>query len=222
MTCRILVADGHWLTRRGLIATLNLVDDYQVVAEAADSHEAVARTLDLQPHVALFNLRLPGEGGVAAARLVKERRRQQKVVVLADRGGESSVRDALRAGCDGFVCTDVSDRELLQALRSVRNGDVYLDAELTRQMVLSDHRREMRASSGPLEHLSPRELDVFKLIGEGCTNRDAGERMQLSPKTVEKYRAAVMQKLKLRSAVDLRLLALELGVVLKPEAATPR
>lgn len=211
MSCRLLVADGHWLIRCGLRVTLNGVEGNAVIAEAADTREAVARTIDLMPDIALLDLRLPGDGGLAALRQIKQQRRSQKVVLMGDGSIEHSVREALRAGCDGYVRRDTSPTDLLGSVRSVREGSVYLDAEVSRQMILADHRRETQGQFGPLHALSAREYAVFNLVGAGFTNRATAERLQLSPKTVEKYRAAVMQKLKLRSAVDLRLLAMQLS-----------
>ncbi len=213
MTCRLLLADGHWLIRCGLRSVLHGVGGNEVVGEAADSRTALSLTLELAPDIALLCLRLPDDGGLSVLRLIKHQRRAQKVILLCDGSGEHTVREALRAGCDGFVRKDASSTELLAAIRSVQAGQVYLDAEISRRMVLSDHRRETQGQSGPLHALSARELAVFNLVGAGCTNRVAAERLQLSPKTVEKYRAAVMQKLRLRSAVDLRLLALQLADV---------
>lgn len=212
MTVRVLVADGQWLIRVGLRATLQMAGDHEVVGEAGDVATAVARTIELAPDIALLDVKLPVEGGTAAARLIKSKRSGQKVLLLSDAGDEASVRDSLRAGCEGCVRKDASASELLEAVDSVCRGNIYLDAELTRQLVLSDHRRETQNAAGPLSHLTPREMMVFRLIGAGYTNRGAGDRMTLSPKTVEKYRASLMQKLKLQSAVELRMLALELGV----------
>jgi DNA-binding NarL/FixJ family response regulator len=212
MNHRVLVADGHWLVRRGLRATLQHQHGYLVVGEADSAAEAVSRTAELAPDLVLLDLKLPQAGGIAALQLIKKRSRTQKVLLLSDAGGEDSVREALRAGADGIVRKDESDRELLEAMHCVLAGSVYLDAEMTRQLVLDENRREMHAGGGPLHELSPRELAVFRLIGAGLTNRGAGEQLELSPKTVEKYRATVMHKLGLRDAVELRLLALELGM----------
>lgn len=211
MTCRLLVADGHWLIRCGLRSVLHGVGGNEVIGEAADTRAVLAHTLALAPDIALIDLRLPDDGGLSALRLIKQQRHTQKVILLCDGTGEHTVREALRAGCDGYVRKDASSNELLAAIRGVQGGQVYLDAEISRRMVLADHRRETQGHSGPLHALSARELAVFNLVGAGCTNRVAAERLQLSPKTVEKYRAAVMQKLRLRTAVDLRLLALQLG-----------
>lgn len=211
MTCRLLLADGHWLIRCGLRSVLHGSGGNEVVGEAANTREALTLTLQLAPDIALLDLRLPADGGLAVLRLIKQQQHTQKVILLCDSNGEQTVREALRAGCDGYVRKDASSTELLAAIRSVQAGQVYLDAEISRQMVLADHRRETQSQSGPLHALSARELAVFNLVGAGLTNRAAAEQLRLSPKTVEKYRAAVMQKLRLRSAVDLRLLAMRLS-----------
>jgi DNA-binding NarL/FixJ family response regulator len=216
MKHRVLVADGHWLIRRGLRAALHHVDDHEVVGEAINASEAVASTLALVPDLVLVDVGLPGGGGIEALRRIKQRLPGKKVLMLSDRGGGGQVREALSSACNGFVCKETSDADLLEAIRCVRNGKIYLDAEMTREMVLAEHDRETLGNGGPLDRLSPRELAVFKLVGAGLTNRDTGQRLQLSAKTVEKYRATAMQKLGLRDAVELRLLALELGVASRP------
>jgi DNA-binding NarL/FixJ family response regulator len=221
MSYHVLVADGHWLIRRGLLATLQQLEDYEVVGEAANTRDAVMHTIDLKPDVVLVDVKLPEAGGIAALRTIKERHKGQKVLLLSDHFDEASIRDALRAGCDGYVRKDGSHGELLDAIRCVRGGKVYLDAEMTRQMVLSDYQNRAPRDTNPLDQLTPREQMVFRLVGAGCTNRMAGASMHLSPKTVEKYRAKLMQKLNLRSALDLRLLALELGVGAPGLAAIP-
>mgnify|MGYP000267009651 CR=1 FL=1 len=218
--CRVFIADHRWLTRRGLRATLSAWEGFEVVGEAADVPACVARALDLKPHIVLMDDQLGGEGGVAGTRLLKERCPQVRVLLLSERTPDTVVREALRAGSDGCLRKDAGEAELREAVQSVRDGRVYLDAEMTRQLVLAEHRRETQSTAHPLDCLSPRELTVFRLVAEGHTNRSTGKQMQLSPKTVEKYRASLMQKLRLHSAVDLRLLALELGVRAEPSDAT--
>jgi DNA-binding NarL/FixJ family response regulator len=219
MNYRVLVADGHWLIRCGLRSTLQRVDGHEFVGEAADLDSVVALALELSPDLSLLDAGLPGGGGIEAARQIRARQPDQKLLLLSDIDSSASARDALRAGCDGCVRKDRSEHELLEAVRCVRAGGVYLDADMTRAMVMSDPRPASPPPLGPLDRLSQRELAVFRLIAEGRSNRGAGEYLDLSPKTVEKYRAALMLKLKLRSAIDLRLLAIDLGVVQRPEPA---
>lgn len=218
MNYRLLVADGHWLIRCGLRSTLQRVDGHEFVGEAADLDSVVSLALELSPDLTLLDAGLPGGGGIEAARQIRARQNDQKLLLLSDIDSPASARDALRAGCDGCVRKDRSEHELLEAVRCVRAGGVYLDADMTRAMVMSEP-LAAPPPSGPLDRLSQRELSVFRLIAEGRSNRGAGEFLDLSPKTVEKYRAALMLKLKLRSAIDLRLLAIDLGVVQRPEPA---
>lgn len=211
MTHRILVADGHWLTRRGLRATLEEQPDHEVVAEAATVEEFARLVEQMQPNMALVNLALSGGGAIAALRRARERSPRTRVIVLGADGHVDTVREALRAGCEGYVSIDGGTRDLIEAVERVRAGHVHLDPETARRFVLADVGRGDALDNGPLQLLSEREREVFRLIGAGYTNRAAAERIRLSHRTVEKYRAAVMQKLNLRSAVDLRLLALKLG-----------
>lgn len=213
MTARLVVADSHWLIRCGLRTTLQSLAEHQVVGEAADVASSVARSVELAADLTLLDVRLPVGGGILAARLIKAHRQQHKVLLLSNQDDAVSLRDALGAGCDGCVRKDSSDRELLEAVRCVLSGGVYLDAEMARQMVLPDQQSEAPQPPGLLALLTGRELTVFRLIAEGRTNRSVGESLHLSPKTVEKYRASLMLKLKLQSAVELRLLALDLGLV---------
>jgi DNA-binding NarL/FixJ family response regulator len=220
MNLRILLADGHWLIRCGLRATLQSQPEFRIAGECADVRELVAASNELMPDLVIIDLHLPAEGGIAATRQIREQTPGQKVLLLGDGGSAGSMRDALRAGCDGVVGKDAGESELLDAIRAVSRGGIYIDSELSRQLVLSDHEREVSGSSGPLAELSPRELAVFRLVGSGHTNRGVGEQLQLSPKTIEKYRATLMRKLAVRNAVELRLLALDLGVISRAEAGS--
>lgn len=225
MNHAIVIADSHWMIRAGLRVALERDPaTHQVSGEAEDVAGAVQCTLALAPSLVLLDVDLPDAGGLTAARLIRAERPQQRLLMMARTSTPDLVRDALRAGCSGVLLKHGSEADLLEALRRVREGGVYLDAEQVRQLALSDVPAGGTGAAGPLRDLTPRELAVFRLIADGHTNRAAGASLQLSPKTVEKYRAALMIKLGLRSALDLRLLALELGVVQRSErraALTP-
>jgi DNA-binding NarL/FixJ family response regulator len=213
MNCRVLVAESHWLVRRGLCATLQQVDGFELVGEAANLAQVLALAHDLAPELVLVDMDLAGGGGVAALRALKGQHSALKVLLLSEQGNESTARDALRAGCDGFARKDHCESELLEALGCVQRGVIYIDAELSRQLVMADYRREPDDDAQPLARLTQRERDVFRLIASGHTNRSAGEQMQLSAKTVEKYRATVMRKLGLRNALELQLKARDLDAL---------
>jgi DNA-binding NarL/FixJ family response regulator len=213
MNCRVIVAEAHWLLRCGLVGVLRAESGFEVLGEAACGEEAVRMTFEFRPDVLLLDLKLPG-GGVAALEQIKQTLRQQKVLMLGEVGAGDEVRAALLAGCDGYVRKDSSQQEMLDAVRRVGAGQTYIEAGLARELVLDDPRRKAQAANAPLQRLTERELMVFRLIGAGYTNRAAADRIKLSPKTVEKHRAAVMQKLQLRNALQLRLMAAELGPAL--------
>jgi DNA-binding NarL/FixJ family response regulator len=219
MNCRLIVAEGHWLLRFGLVAMLRAQPGMEVLGQADNRDDAVRRTLETQPDVLLLDLKLPG-GGLAALEQIKQRLRSQKVLMMGEVGATEEVRAALHAGCDGYVRKDRSQQELLDAVSHVAAGQTYIEAGLARELVLDDPRRKAQAATAPLQRLTERELTVFRLIGAGYTNRAAADRINLSPKTVEKHRAAVMQKLQLNSALQLRLMAAELGSALKAPPST--
>jgi DNA-binding NarL/FixJ family response regulator len=209
---RILVADDQWLIRQGLRAALQRLPGCEVVGEAASVEEVVVAAVDMKPHVVVVDRLLPPDGGLAALRQIRERCHGVAVLMLGDDSAVGTVREALRAGCGAYVHKNSGSLTLLRdAIHALRRGQIYLDAELTRLLVLSDHRKEVASDGSPLSRLTERERAVFRLIGDGYTNRGAAEHIHLSPKTVEKHRAAVMQKLNLRSAFELRMLARSLS-----------
>jgi DNA-binding NarL/FixJ family response regulator len=216
MSLRLVIAHSHWLIRAGLRAALQAADPHtDVVGEASDATAAVQCTRATQPDLVLIDEQLPDTGGLVAAQSILAERRDQKILLMAEQGSAQALREVLRAGCCGLVRTSGGDLELTEALRCMRLGGIYLAADQARLLAQVD---APAPAAGPLTHLSPRELTVFRLIAQGHTNRATGANLQLSPKTVEKHRASLMHKLKLRSAVDLRLLALELGVVQRAPA----
>jgi DNA-binding NarL/FixJ family response regulator len=204
MSTRVLLAEGHWLMRHGLRSALDEDGQMDVVAEAADAHEAVRRNAEQAPDVVLLDLRLPGGDGLGVARLIAQSG-PVRVLVMAERGDAVPLRDVLAAGCMGLLRKDLSRQELLEAMRCVLAGRVFLDADAARQLA----QPAPAPMPCPVERLSPRERAVYLMVADGHTNRSMGQTLGLSTKTVEKHRAAVMTKLRLRSALDLRLMSLE-------------
>jgi DNA-binding NarL/FixJ family response regulator len=218
MSARLLVAEGHWLQRCGLAAVLGAQPGFEVLGLPECSADAVRMTLEMLPDVVVLDLKLP-DGGLKALEQIKQRRPEQRVLMTGEVGASDVVREALHAGCDGYVRKDTTEQELLYAVHRVIAGHTYIEAGLARELVLDDPRRKAQATIAPLQRLTERERMVFRLIGAGYTNRAAADRIHLSPKTVEKHRAAVMQKLQLSNALQLRLMAAELASVLGPHAA---
>lgn len=206
MNIRVLLAI-HRAMQAGLRTTLGLDPDISVVGDAADAYEAVRRSAELEPDVVLLDLHLPRSNGLGLARLLGQSG-TPAVLLMCDRDETVSVREVIAAGCAGLLHKDLAERDVLEAVHCVHVGRVYLDMTMARRLT------QPALSMQPLalKRLSPRERDVFVLIAAGHTNCSAGARLGLSAKTVEKHRASVMAKLRLRTALELRMMALELGL----------
>jgi DNA-binding NarL/FixJ family response regulator len=200
-----MLAEGHRLVRAGLRAVIGSDEHVCVVAETAEAHETLQRCEAIEPDVLLLDLNLPNSTGLGLATLVS-RSGKTRVLLMCDRDSTISVREVLAAGCMGVLRKDVPGHDVLDALRCVHAGRLYLDEDMARQFT----QPAPEPPTSPLDRLSPRECEVFHLIAAGHTNRSAGRQLGLSPKTVEKHRAAVMSKLRLGNALELRLLALDL------------
>lgn len=222
MSTTILIAEDHHLIRTGLHAAIERDGAYLVVGHALDGRDALQKTLTLQPDLLLLDMRLPGSNGTDVAAQVRRQRPQQRILAIADSGSDIEVSEALRAGCGGYLLTDASQDETLQAVRSVIGGRRYISHELA-DALLSDALRTRAPSHGlrVWDSLSARERAVFRLIAEGGTNRSAAATLNLSPKTIEKHRANLMRKLCARSAVELMMLAVEMGLVHRPKVHLP-
>lgn len=217
MKHRTLIVEDHNLLRQGLRSLVGALPDFEVVGEAREGKEAIRQALSLQPDLILMDLSMPGMNGIEATAQIKRRLPQIRVIALTAFKSDEYVREALRAGADGYVMKDASYDELLIALRSVMTGKTFLSPDVSGHLVNRFLARGQGiASSRPWDTLTGRERSIFKLIAEGRTNRSAAEYLNLSAKTIEKHRANVMRKLGLRNVAELTLVALEWGLIERP------
>lgn len=217
MSIQIFLLDDNTLFRKGLSALLSLQPDMSVAGDAGSGREAEQMTARLDPDVLLMDLRLAGVSGLDIAAQIKRRQSQIKVVLLTASRSEEYVRAALRMGIDGYVLKDASLEELLIAIRSVVKGKKYLSPDVSGHVVESFlHPEQNNGKSSHLDVLTHRERGIMQLIAEGRTNRSAAEFLCVSPKTVEKHRASLMQKLGLRNATEMTLVAIEMGLIERP------
>jgi len=214
---RVLIADDHAVLRAGLRMLLDAEPDIEVVGEARDGLEVLARVRTLTPDVLLLDLAMPGMGGLEVLGRVREVSPQTRVLILTMHEEEEYLREALRAGSAGYVLKRAAAEELLSAIRAVYHGGVYLHPEhgrrLLEEMVDRGARRPEPETEPPL---SPREREVLRLIALGYTNQQAADALYLSVKTVETYRARLMAKLGLRTRAELVRYALQQGWI-RPE-----
>jgi DNA-binding NarL/FixJ family response regulator len=220
MKKRVLIVEDHNLLRQGLRSLVSTLPDFEVVGEARDGKEAIRQTIALAPDLVLMDLSMPGMNGMEATAHIKRRTPQVRVVALTAYKTDEYVREALRAGADGYVLKDASYEELVLALRQVSTGKRFLSADVSGHLVdaLLQHPRTQapEAAASPWDKLTARERSILKLIAEGRTNRTAAEYLNVSPKTIEKHRASVMRKLGLRNVSELTLVALECGLIERP------
>jgi DNA-binding NarL/FixJ family response regulator len=199
---RILIADDHVLVRSGLRALLGADADLEVVGEAGDGAETLRLAAELAPDLVLLDVSMPGESGIKTAVRLKAAHPELAVLFLTMHEEEGLLHEALRAGAAGYVIKRAEASELSQAIRAASRGDVYVHPAMTRallhQPVTSQHRR-----GAPAPELTPRELDVLRLLARGNTNRQIAGLLGLSTRTVESHRANLMGKLGLTSRVEL-------------------
>ncbi len=199
MGIRVLLADDHAIVREGLRAVLSSEADVEVVAVESDGDRALASIRSLKPDVAVLDIRMPGLTGIEVARKLNEDDALTSVVLLSMHKEESFVQAAMDAGVGGYVVKEDAARELLDAVRAVGRGDVYLSPRVAGSLV-----QALRRGPPPkVPNLTPRERDVVRLLSEGLTSKEIASRLDLSPKTVDGHRAAIMEKLGIRSVAGL-------------------
>ncbi len=204
---QILLVDDHAVLRAGLRLLLDGQADMQVIGEASDGSEALALCESLKPDLILLDLSMPGLGGLDAIPVLRKIAPSARILVLTMHDDESYLKGALRSGASGYVLKKAADSELLSAVRMVMRGEVYVHPSLTRALV-GDLLPAEEAVADPWQALTEREQEVLIGVARGLTAAEIAERLSLSPKTVETYRARGMEKLGLRSRAALVQFAL--------------
>ncbi|MEX1257589.1 MAG: response regulator transcription factor [Gemmatimonadota bacterium] len=209
---RVLLADDHAMFRAGLRALLETEGGIDVVGEAGSGNEAVERALELRPDVVLMDLSMPDTHGLDATRRIAALGIGVHVLVLTAHAEEEYLVPVVEAGASGYLTKARADRDLLEAIRTVARGEVYLPAQAATLLL-----REMRNSGGAdqpgLSELSPREREVLALTAEGYSSSEIGKKLFISSKTVDTYRARIMEKLGLNHRSELVRFALKVGLL---------
>jgi DNA-binding NarL/FixJ family response regulator len=214
---RVVLADDHGIVRAGLRALLEAQADIRVVGEAADGPSAVELTRREQPQVVVADLSMPG-GGLEAIRAITELGLPARVLVLTVHAEERYLLPVLEAGGSGYVKKSSAHTDLLDAIRTVARGEVFLDPAATKTLLRGYLGRVRSGDELDLgEVLSDREREVVRLTAEGHTAHQAGDILALSPKTVETYRHRAMQKLGLTNRAELVRYALRAGLLNQEE-----
>lgn len=210
MTIQILIVDDHTVVREGLATIINAEAEMEVVGEAADAAEAVSLAVEKNPDLVVMDISMPDGDGIEATRRIKQTIPDVGVLILTVHEDKELMQEAIAAGASGYVLKQAIKSQLVHALRTVLRGELYLHPLMARKLLEASQQeraggREHPESPGkqPHEHLTPREIEVMRLIAQGYTNRQAAEALDLSVRTVEYHRSNLMAKLDLQGRVEL-------------------
>jgi two-component system, NarL family, response regulator NreC len=209
---KVLIADDHAIVRTGLRALLKAEPDLELVAEATGGYEAIELVGKTHPDILILDLSMPDLDGIAVTRQVKPQYPDLRILILTVHEDEAMLREAIKAGASGYVLKHAAEAELLSAIATVRRGDLYIDPTMVRVLLVESPKPRTEQPTSP-EPLTPRETDVLKLIVQGYTNRQIGEALIISVRTVEGHRANLLEKLGLRTRVELVRYARDHGLI---------
>jgi len=211
---RLLLVDDHEIVRAGLRMLFLAEPDMEIVGEAGGGADAIRAVADLHPDVVLMDVAMPGMNGIEATRRIKEANPETAILALTMYEDEQYFFEMLNAGASGYIPKRAAPDDLVSAIRVVSQGNVFLYASLARFLlneVLPTH--DARAEDSLTEELTPREREVLTHIAEGKTNREIADVLIISPKTVDRHRENIMQKLNLHSRVELVKYAISKGLI---------
>lgn len=209
---RILIVDDHSVLRAGIRALLKVQPDFEVVGDASDGQEALARVRELQPDVVLMDIGMPGMDGLAATRAIKDAFPETRILILTQHENKEYVIPSLKIGASGYVLKRADGDELLSAIRAVAIGGTFFDPRITGVLV-DGVRRDNQTPTDLLDTLTEREREVFVLLARGNTYQQVAEALFITPKTVDFHRSNVMRKLNLNSRSELIRYALQRGLI---------
>lgn len=216
---RIVLADDHAMIRQAVARALADVEGFQVVGQAGSAEEALELVPQLAPDVVLMDIGMPGMGGLAATEAIHKAHPEARVLIVTVHDREDYFFKALSAGASGYILKGAALEELVEAVQTVAQGDIYISPSLMPKLV-SDYVR--RAESGAVELdgpklLSSREMEVLRLIAKGRTTNEIAQTLMLSPHTVRRHRDHIMEKLNLHSKADLIRFAIHHGLLTESE-----
>ena len=211
---RVVLADDHDVVRAGLQAVLRTAKDMDVVGQASNAEEAVALVDRFNPHVVVMDLSMNGMDGLTATRDIVARNNGSRVLVLTMHSEKEYLVPSLEAGASGYLVKNAADRELVDAVRAVANGDVYVSPTaarvLARGLTTKDPHQQDREKFG---RLTEREQDVLRFTAQGYSAPEIGRKLSISPKTVDTYKQRISEKVGLSHRAEYVQLALRLGLL---------
>lgn len=209
----VLLADDHAVVRSGLRTVLDAEPDIEVEAEAADGAEAVQKALAPSVNLAILDVSMPRMTGLQAAAELHRRRPDLRILILSMHDNEQYFFEALKAGASGYVLKTAANRDLVEAVRASMRGEPFLYPAAVTALIRDYLERARSGEATPTDPLTPRELEVTKLIAEGHTTDEIAETLVISKKTVERHRSNTLEKLGMHNRVELTRYAIRRGLV---------
>ncbi|HZQ37831.1 MAG TPA: response regulator transcription factor [Dehalococcoidia bacterium] len=209
---RVVIVDDHAVVREGLRTYLDLSDEIEVVGEARNGREAIDRARQLKPDVMLMDLLMPEMDGIAATRGVKEVSPETNVIVLTSFTDDEHIMPALRAGATGYLLKDVSANDLVRAIEGANKGQAQLHPDVARKLMEQVSQPAARQEP-PGAALTPRELEVLRLIASGMSNKEIARELVLNERTVKGHVSNILSKLGLADRTQAALYAVREGIV---------
>jgi len=213
---RVLVADDHDIVREGLRQLIDGQADMEMAGEVADGAAVIKQVRTLRPDVVLLDIAMPHMNGLSLVGLIKEIHPETRIVIFSMHKKDAYVQQALVSGAQGYVDKTSSSNQVINAIRSVWRGDYYLSPSIQTGIIADflDQRRPVAdPPTGGYNSLSERQQGIFRLMAEGHSTKEMADMLCLSPKTVEKHRSSVMQKLGLKNVIDIMKYAIKIGIL---------
>ncbi len=224
MAVSVLLVDDHKIMRDGIKAILSRGEEFRVVGEAENGPDAVQSVKRLRPDLVLMDIGLPGLNGVETTAEILRHHPECKIVILSMYDDENSVVSAIRSGARAFILKKASDTDLLEALRMVARGGAYLSPQVSDRLLARIQKGDLESRPTPsvLEVLSPRELQVLRMVAQGKTSKEIAVVLDLREQTIRSYRKTMMKKLRVNNVAGLTQLAVSTGLTEGPhsQAAT--
>jgi len=212
--CKVLIADDHRVVIEGIKSLLKGRPQFRVVGEAVDGAQALDLAESLRPDLVVMDISMPGLDGVTATRRIKRRFPRIQIIIYTMHADDRFIVELLKAGISGHVLKGGAVSDLLEALEAVRRGETFFTSQ-TPQLILDRLRRDRNPADGAdrLASLSPREMEVFRLLADGHAIKAIAERLCISPKTVETHKYNLMEKLNAQGVTDLTKLAIKAKII---------
>ena len=207
---KILVVDDHAVMRDGIRALLAVYDDFEIIGEASEGKEAIDKAQELAPDVIVMDISMPGLEGLEATRRIVKKNQKAKILILTQHNNKEYTLSAIKAGAVGFVPKRALSSELVSAIRAVQHGDSFLYPSAATALI-QDYLQQVEEE--PLDRLTSREREIFKLIAEGSTSREISDMLFISLKTVLGHRTKIMKKLDLSNRTELIKYAIRKGLI---------